>query len=466
MNGSGMLSFVSAAVWSGAVLSIGAPVSAQANWSPATSPLSPPSRFLHGFCNGPGSTMVLFGGLASGVMQSDTWFLDPLGWHAATPASAPPARFGHAMAFDLLRGRVVLFGGATLTASGLADTWEWDGASWLLRSPAHSPTPRQQAAMDYDLQRGVTVLFSGFGFLAGADTWEWDGTDWRLIATSHAPAARTSSAMAYDLRRSRMVLFGGYSGGMLGDTWEYDGTDWQLRAPAQSPPLRCCNALAADWVRERVVLFGGAIGATSGDFGDIWEYDGITWRHRTPAASPSPRRGMPMAFDIGRGRTVLFGGGPGNSGSPPLGDTWEYFSPTLPGLAPLAAGCAGTLGTPALVPNGQLWLGDAVQIGVAPAGSGALALLALGLSSTSWGAIALPASLASIGAPGCALAVSVDATLPMPPVGGVPTATLPLPPVNAFAGLSLFAQALVADPAANAAGFVLSDAIAMQLGAR
>ena len=44
-------------------------------------------------------------------------------------APTPGLRGFHAMAYDSVRGKTVLFGGAI--GSGYAgDTWEWDGATW------------------------------------------------------------------------------------------------------------------------------------------------------------------------------------------------------------------------------------------------------------------------------------------------------------------------------------------------
>ena len=52
----------------------------------------------------------------------------------AIPSACPPARTGHAMAFDAKRGRVVLFGGG-VERRRLGDTWEWDGNSWRRIEP-------------------------------------------------------------------------------------------------------------------------------------------------------------------------------------------------------------------------------------------------------------------------------------------------------------------------------------------
>ena len=53
-------------------------------------------------------------------------------------------RWGHALTFDLLRGRTVLFGGETgvSTLHLLADTWEWDGTGWTHSAPANTPPAR------------------------------------------------------------------------------------------------------------------------------------------------------------------------------------------------------------------------------------------------------------------------------------------------------------------------------------
>ena len=41
----------------------------------------------------------------------------------------PAARAGHAMAYDVARQRVLLFGGRSVDGN-LGDTWAWEGAFW------------------------------------------------------------------------------------------------------------------------------------------------------------------------------------------------------------------------------------------------------------------------------------------------------------------------------------------------
>jgi len=93
---------------------------------------------------------------------------------------------------------------------------------------------------------------------------------------------------------------------------------WLDKSPAPHPAPRAGHALAFDSGRGLSVLFGGVDGATRWD--DTWEWDGSAWAPRgTPG--PSARAYHALAYDNARGVTVLFGG---DNGSAWLGDTWEW----------------------------------------------------------------------------------------------------------------------------------------------
>ncbi len=247
-------------------------------------------------------------------------------WVLTMASPSPPTRWGHAMAYDESRHRVVLFGGET-DAGPLADTWEWDGGAWVIQVPATSPPARFGAAMVYDASRRRMVLFGGFGSsypdYALADTWEWDGSIWVERTPATSPPARWDHAMAYDSRRERVVLFGGSRwGGVdldLNDTWEWDGNAWsQVQSPL-APPAQSGPVMAYDSARGRVVLFGYSADS-NGSGMETWEWDGNDWMHAIPALSP-PRSGYSaMVYDRARARTVLFT----TQGSPYRSDTWEW----------------------------------------------------------------------------------------------------------------------------------------------
>ncbi len=133
-----------------------------------------------------------------------------------------------------------------------------------------------------------------------------DQEGWRLVPGA-GPGARQLAAVAYDTVRQVAVLFGGVdgSGAPLADTWEFDGRQWAQRTTAHVPPARLGHGMAYDPGRGRVVMFGGG---STGYLADTWEYDGSDWHLQSPQASPAPRYGTAMAFDRNLGRTVLFGG--------------------------------------------------------------------------------------------------------------------------------------------------------------
>ncbi len=84
------------------------------------------------------------------------------------PARVLDARCGHALAYDVARQRVVLFGGGGNTGV-LSDTWEWDGSNWTQRAPTNSPSSRVYHAMAYDAARQRVVLFGGYAANSSAD---------------------------------------------------------------------------------------------------------------------------------------------------------------------------------------------------------------------------------------------------------------------------------------------------------
>src|SRR5688572_14048139 len=144
-------------------------------------------------------TGVLFASLVGPASAQVTW----------TRSSMFEGRWGHAMAHDSVRGRVVLFGGHDGSGE-LSETWEWDGSTWSQRSPATIPAARHRHAMSYDAARGRAVLFGGMSGTAPlSDTWEWDGTNWIQRFPTTSPPARYGHALAFDRTRARATLFGG-----------------------------------------------------------------------------------------------------------------------------------------------------------------------------------------------------------------------------------------------------------------
>src|SRR5690242_18647955 len=107
--------------------------------------------------------VVLFGGGSYTSLLNDTWEWDGTTWTQRTPATVPAARSGQARAYEAARGKGVLFGGrAGSPAYYLNDAWEWDGTSWTQRTPDTAPPVRFGHALAYDSARGRMVMFGGW----------------------------------------------------------------------------------------------------------------------------------------------------------------------------------------------------------------------------------------------------------------------------------------------------------------
>lgn len=291
-------------------------------WVERVSATAPPPRTEHRMAwDVVRHRLVVFGGttgrqIAPGVLErfSDTWEWDGTSWSERTPSSGPSGRAGFAMGYDAVRQRVFLFGGAGPTNTvGLDDTWEWDGTSWLQRQPALSPQALPGIQLAWDARRERLVLFGGSA--TDGSTWEWDGTNWSLLSPTSTPPVRRGYAMAWDGVRERVVLFSGLANtNRLSDTWEWDGTNWTRAAEVALPPPQRDGAMAYDAARGRLVLFGGTVVVS-----ETWEWN-IDWNRRSPSLAPSPRADHAMAYDSARHRVVLFGGSDGNF----FNDTWEW----------------------------------------------------------------------------------------------------------------------------------------------
>jgi hypothetical protein len=79
------------------------------------------------------------------------------------------------MAFDVATSQSLLFAGlgAGPAFAELEDTWTWNGVDWM-QPLGLSPTAREQHAVAFDLARSQIVLFGGIsGGKVLADTWVW-----------------------------------------------------------------------------------------------------------------------------------------------------------------------------------------------------------------------------------------------------------------------------------------------------
>jgi len=422
------------------------PASAQ-DWLRRSSTTAPaPATFPRMAYDSGRGRCVMFGGWNApigSIVFHDTWEWDGTNWQLRAPATVPTERDDHAMAYDQVRGRTVMFGGEDFLFALLGQTWTWNGTDWTDMQPAHAPSARLGTTTACDTARGVVVLFGGRDRSNRfADTWEWNGIDWTPRAPAHTPSPRSEQAFAWDAVRGRVVLFGGDAGVLRDDTWEYDGTDWLQVITDRAPPARATAGMVFDNARGRCVLFGGADALIDRD--DTWEYDGRRWFRVFTANRPQGSSALASAYDSVRGRTVVFGG---FDGAVAIGDTWEYGG-NAAHYRTWGSGCAGSNGQePQLVPVTMPSLGGnwTVELRLLPAASG-FALVTTALSDTQWNGAPLPIDLTSFGLPGCLGHTSNDVVTLLATSNGTATWIFAIPARPALAGLVVYQQGVSFDP--------------------
>ena len=233
-----------------------------------------------------GHRVIMFGGVPnSGGYLNDTWAYDPKAntWTELKPKGpAPSGRRFSAMVFDPKIGKVILFGGSvgmSLT-DFVNDTWAYDpGANtWTKLKPKGAlPSPRSGHAMVFDPMIGKVILFGGI--LGSGETWAYDSkaNTWTdLEPTGEAPEGSYEFAMACDSVSGKVIVSGG-DAVSLNDTWIYDPqtnhwTAFDFFLEGESPPDRKGPAMVYDPVRKRAILFGGSAKQGQGAFNDTWAF--------------------------------------------------------------------------------------------------------------------------------------------------------------------------------------------------
>ena len=418
--------------------------SAQGAWT-RLSPAVEPSLRGGMSLSSDGSSLLMFGGQTSGtVFLDELWRFDGTNWTNITPTTGSPApRDWHGQAFDLGRGKLIVFGGRD-QGGPMSDTWEFDGTTWTQLSPITVPPARFSPAICYDIVRGRIVMFGGAaGSMTLNDTWEWDGTNWNQITTANSPLPRQKHRMVFDLRRNLTVMHGGNLGAGQGrstETWTYDGTDWTVVAGAAAPFGTGLEnyGMAYDLVRGRSIINGGL---NTSYRSKTWDWDGSNWLDRGNFLSTglTARTGQAMEYLQSTGKVYQFGG---FAASTFVSETYEWSTPTVAQFQTVGTGCPSSRGLPVLATTTAPWGGDPFTLTVANLGSNMLSFMLIGLSNTQWAGGSLPQSLAILGAPSCTLDTSIDIGLPGLVQFGEARYTLTIPDDPALYGATIYAQGL------------------------
>jgi galactose oxidase-like protein/Kelch motif protein len=298
-------------------------------------------------------------------------------WSELVPAgSPPPARYGHTVIYDPVRGRMVVFGGFEGIAYNYGNPILYGNDAWALSlegSPTWSalstaaPSERVDHTAIYEPLRHSMVAFGGYDGTFFNDVWSLplagSQGDWSATSVSGSPpAARAGHTAIYDPVRDRMIVFGGETNvSTFNDVWALwlaGSPVWIALDPMGSPPVaRSYHTAIYDPLRDRMIVFGGAGGGSL--LNDVWALslagtpkpneldDADVWSELAPAGSPPTARAEHTAiYDPVRDRMVVFGG-EDSSNFPFCNDAWALSlagTPTWSALAPAGIqplGCAG-----------------------------------------------------------------------------------------------------------------------------
>jgi hypothetical protein len=288
---------------------------------------------------------ILYGGrqgpLITAVYPQELWAWDGKSWEVlSADGTGPGARTGHALAYDTNRSRLVFFGGLDGASAFKGDTWEWNGTAWAKITPTDpegdgNPTARYGHAMAYDKSRKKVVMWGG-NQSSGTDqdVWEWNGTSWdRVVATDPEndlnPVLARYGRMTYDSVGKGILLYGGTKvsvGGQDSSVWQWNGISWAKLPTTDlegdgNPLARYAHGMAYDVRRDKVVIFGGStdMGLCDDWFSmecyAVWEWDGASWDRVGPddptgreVKNPSARLRHSIVFDQARKTSVTYGG--------------------------------------------------------------------------------------------------------------------------------------------------------------
>ena len=305
--------------------------------------------------------MLVFGGQAPGFLN-DTWELSLAGGGAWAPVVAsgplPEPRSSHTANYDLLRDRLLVYGGQINGGLPQRDLWALGlggSPAWSLLQVAGNAPRRMWHTGVLDPVRDRLMVFGGWdeSYAYQNDVWalSLSGTPtWSVLSASGTPPSpRLVHAAVYDPVRDRMLVFGGYDAvGQRNDVWALTlgaAPAWTQLTPAGGPPSpRSRHRLVYDPPRDRLVVFGGFDGSLRNDVWALSLAGPPAWTQLAPDGSIPPVRHLHGAvYDSLNGRMVVFGGG-GSSG--PLDDTWVLAWSTPAGIPPLRAPGEVALGLP------------------------------------------------------------------------------------------------------------------------
>lgn len=349
-----------------AVCGITAAIPAQAfNWTLET-PTSQPTARERSATGTDGTNYYMYGGQFGATVTGfdELWSYDGTTWtlETASGLSGPGTRRGATGAYDIARGKFVVFSGQDtngVPGQRANDTWEWDPTNgWVNVTPA-GPSPDGR----WLVNNGVYVPGFGVVFHGGNardanganyrsnETWAFVGGAWVLLANT-GPAVQ-NAMLEYRTLQGDLILHGGQStsstGGtvFLGETWRYDfGTGtWTQLVTGGTTPFNSVNPSQGLFAsmsyynpQTGMVILHGGNGGNGSD--KTWQFDGTDWTEITTDGVGCRNGGMHWIAALGKGVY-----GPCNEQNGARNRTRSHGPQVQPAVVAYGAGCSGVAGT-------------------------------------------------------------------------------------------------------------------------
>lgn len=279
------------------------------------------------------------------------------------PGVLPPGRENHSAVLDVVRDRLVLFGGREGPyGMEFNDTWalRLDGSSSWTRLPSLERWYLGQRLFHsavFDSSGNRMLVYGGIienvpeypivhDDLVELSFGQPEDPETTGVWTDISPAGETPGPLygqSVILRSAtqEMVLFAGaadYGTERHNEVWSFplDGAPhWSKPLPESGPPSeRIRTATIYDPARQRMTLFGGWNGNPYCDplycslriYADLWSLDlegEAYWSRRTQGPTPAARAGHSLIYDPIRDRMLMFGGFSHSSSFYFLDDLWS-----------------------------------------------------------------------------------------------------------------------------------------------
>jgi hypothetical protein len=203
-------------------------------WAQLAPNTLPSARSFHAMAHDyeRGLTILYGGTVTDRSASSETWAWDGVDWSlveiASGSSSQPPAMSSARMVYDHERRRVVMFGGKTTAGEYVNTLWAFEGDRWRqVSSVGSAPSVRSDAAVAYDVARRALIVFGGSnGGPPLGDTFELIDSKWRAVDHGERPHPVWNTRAAYDRAGARVILFGGSWTDSEG--WQHGNTTFLL----------------------------------------------------------------------------------------------------------------------------------------------------------------------------------------------------------------------------------------------